>query len=351
MDKVVALEMFTKLFQLCGLQFFSLKSLERKVKRKYPSPFYSIYMLIILAWATIFVFFSFEDNMASSYASENYLSVVIKFLNYMNYIASIYICVVLSFFKNSDLKKFFQHSMKIKDLCLNEFDFEMDFRKVWRKLVVWSLVYAAYFLTLLYRVLSSPSGNTFVSSIVLPISWVLIAVYVQMIAFRFNFYVQVLNFHLKTINKLLRENFLSNSSDYAAKNLKTIKILKVSLNDYLNKNKITTLQKMYLLIKEMAECVNSTMGFAVMLRLFMVITNMIRFGYDSLRDVSGSFGTIDKIWSELFSSIKCLFFINHLLFIYFYEAQVFWLLFYTLTMFMIFHQPYRTKSYVCSIDF
>lgn len=280
------LDKFFKPFQFIGLQCFSVKNIKKEVNKKYPSIHYNIYLVVLVIWTTSFGVLNYSNYTNLNASQGNYLHVVIKFINFINYALTIYLTLLVSFVRHSTLVKFFTNSSRIVNLCLMEFNYKIDFRKVVKKLGVTMLVLAIFLAKLFYDLVLPSKGNFGTLSHLLTTFWWLIAIFIYMIVLRFNFHVCVINFHLTVLNELIKENFSYSREDVVHNWKSTVKTLKVYPINYVKRMKIIELKKMFMLIKEMSNCVNETMGFIILLRLMMIITNMIRFGYDFLKNIS-----------------------------------------------------------------
>jgi hypothetical protein len=271
MEHISVLDKLSWPFQFLGLQCFSLKNL----KGKNPSVFYRIIGTLWIIWAFLFAGLAYSDFKNTNFDKINYLNLVIKFFNFVNYSASIFICVISTYLNHGKLIEFFRNAEKVSNFCFCEFNYKVNFGLMKKSLITSYIFHVAYFTTLL-QFLSFFKGTDIFNQIIKPTFWLIIAIYIQMIVMRFNFYVRVVNFLLKTSSDLIREHFLKVKLQDSNIIEKSVNIWKVSSNFYLEKRKVVVLRKIYLLIKEMSDCINSTMGVIIFLRLFMVTTNMIR---------------------------------------------------------------------------
>lgn len=299
MKNISVLDKFTWTFQVFGLQSFSIKNIEKKKEKNYPSRFYCIYTMILLTWASVFAYLTINEFRHSAPKMSNHLSLVIKFVNYGNYIISLYLCLILSFFKYRQLVKFFKNSAKVSLHCFTEFGHKENFKTTKRELIKLMTIYATFFAILFYQIITADFGDSgIVGRLILPMFWQIVAVFIEIIVFRFNFYVRIINFHLKVMCDLIRGNFINELKIPAEKII--FEKWKVPPNKFVELRKVVALRKNYLLLREMSELVNETMGFIMFLRLFMVSTNIIRFGYDFLSDINGSVATFGKVWCKKF---------------------------------------------------
>lgn len=334
------LDKFFKPFQFIGLQCFSVKNIKKESNKKYPLIYYNIYLVVLVIWTTSFGALNY--NRYTNLNSSNYLHVVIKFINFVNYALSIYLTLLVSFFRHSTLVKFFTNSSQIIDLCLLEFNYKIDFRKIVKELGVSMLVLAVILAKLFYDLVVTSKGNFGTLSHLLSTFWWLIAIFIYMIVLRFNFHVCLVNFHLTVLNEIIMEHFSYSRDDVVHDWKSTVKTLKVYPINYIKRMKIIGLKKILMLIKEMSNCVNETMGLIILLRLMMIITNMIRFGYDFLKNISEPMDVSCKILALKIKSIsKCE---DNFTF----SDLLYWVFAYSMTLFMIFSPCQKTQSKVSS---
>jgi hypothetical protein len=273
MENISTLDKFSWPFQVIGLQCFSLQNINTLNKRKYK---HGIFIFFLLIWLIFFGLLSvYEFNISTSNVS-NYLGFVITFMNYINYNTSIGLSFIQTYLKHHKLVKFFQNSAKISSYCETEFHYKTNFSSMKRKLMIWIIIYFTYFSIFCYQKFSVSSRNNIIEDYILPIFWVQVVILINMVVFRFNFYVQIINFHLEDMKTLIQEHF-ANDFNISAKF--GDEILKIRSNRSIERKKVYVLRKMYLLLKEMGSIVDETMGLIVFLRLFMVSTHFIRFGY------------------------------------------------------------------------
>lgn len=296
MEYITVLNKFTWPFQFLGLQNVSLNNVNQNSDPKYPSRWFNLVVFFWILWASVFSAFIFYDFKETSGAHMNYLNLVIKFLNFANYSTSIFIAVFSSFKNHSKLVNFFRKAEQISNYFSNEFNYKVNFAKMKKPLAVCYFLYFILFVSLsqfLGYFKQEDAYNKFIK----PSFWMIIAIYIQVIVMRFNFYVRVVNFLLESLTDLVKENFLCNHNKFDGK-MEIIEVRKICPNEFIERSKVITIRKIYSLIKDMANIINQTMGLVVFLRIFMIITNMIRYGYDFLSDIYGSVDTLSNIICE-----------------------------------------------------
>lgn len=290
MADVSVLNKFTFIFQLFGLQSFSLTE---KGNEKYPKPLQCLFLAFCMICATLLIIVSrIELHVLLSYT--NVLDLVIGFLTYANYIFSIYYCLISSFSKRSKFIGFFWKSQQISKLCFDEFIHKIDFRKLSKRLTILTLLFFLLFLYLLQY-------NSRVALEEPEYAYLLLFLAIReffsnVIIFRFYFYVSIVELHLKEIEIMMSEFFNDNfeapkARPVGAWTVNSKPIVRITSET----RKLLMIRKKYLLIKKMANDVDDTMGFIILLRLFMFVSFLIRFGYIFLKKITGMMAG----WSEI----------------------------------------------------
>lgn len=167
---------------------------------------------------------------------------------------------------------FFLKSKQISKLFLDEFEFKIDFRKTRKKFLLFILIDLIYLACLIYLFLVRIASLDDLAKAFSFIFWVSKVIFINFAIFRFHFYVSIVAFHLKEIEHLMQKaSMIEKSRKVSRKNSDAKKVL--------------VIRKVYLLIKEMAEIVNNTMSFLVLLRLLIFVSNVILVGFMVLRNL------------------------------------------------------------------
>lgn len=293
MEKVSVLNNFTFLFQFLGLQTFSLKILSEKTRSKYPSKIFCGFVIFWIFMALMFFVFVFEEFLYDTNESRNSLEIVFSFFNNLNYSSSILIGAVLTFVNHSKLVEFFQKSEEISKLFDRVFGFRIKFSEIKENLIVCYCFNLVYILIMPFYVSSLIDGFDIYDHLIKPILWMIIKIHIQMIVMRFFLYVQVVNFLLENLIKAVAESFIIHQNQILHSNEKNAwKFFSPKVCD---KQKIVTIRKIYLLIREMVKIINDSMGFVILLRILLGTAHMIISGHTILSDIHGTFST----WSNI----------------------------------------------------
>lgn len=279
MADVTVLDKFTWQFQILGLQFFSIKNLHEDSKiKKFPSLCRCFLMIFWIILVTVLIYIAHEKS--NILATKNLLSLVVRFTNYIAGIIAMYYCLFSSFMQHSKLETFFLKSKQISKLFSDEFNHQSDFREMRKSLIIFTLINLSYSINISYQYTKTAFENFDDLVLILhSIFHSINEVFLTFFIFRFYFYVSIVVFHLKEMKILMCKSF---NDDFEISNGKIIKVWTVNSQKLTHRNdekNILVLRKVYYLIKEMADIVNDTMGFLVLLQMLMFISTVILYGF------------------------------------------------------------------------
>lgn len=268
MYSVEIIENCTKVFQLFGLQCFSLKSLNSKAKRHSPSAWHKIYLVTIFisfsasigCW--IKVNYEHEDNVSAN-SLDSIMKNMITGLIILTTASSLFV----SYWKYLEMLDFYRKSQIVSSLCLMEFNYNTNFRqlKIVLLQVLWLFAFSigsinCLFVTGVFFYENEGFYRVLISLI--PVLFTNISV------LRFGFHVQIVNFHLKSLQYLMSQQFSKSLMD---------KIMKKNNP----RRKILAMRKIYTLVSKMAKNVNSSLGFTVLLNLCLATAMLVKIAYRS----------------------------------------------------------------------
>lgn len=289
--EISILNKFTWPFQISGLQNFSFSIVNEKVNSKYPSKVFCFIASCWIIYAFFFLDFVYQEFVNNDEKQNNFLSIVIEFLNFVNSSSAIFVAVILTLFYNSKLVNFFKKSTEVSKISFYEFNYNINFGEMKK------VLYFSYFLNLTYFValtqyLGYFRGSDFFIQFVKPTSSLIFSIFSQIIILRFSFYVRIVNFHLDNLCNLIEKHYNVDSIQKLEVTVKNFQDTKIDLK---KRYKVDLLRRIFFLIKEMSEIINESMGFVILLRIFPIITNMIQFGYNFLSDIYGSVDTLEEV--------------------------------------------------------
>lgn len=299
MDSISILNNSTKLFQFCGLQCFSLNSLDEQKSRKYPPPERIIF--IILSFTIIglsywnFFYTTDATHTELESAAKNNLIAITRIALEIFQVSAFVLSLTLSFFKNRHLVMFFQNAKEISDIFSSDLNYKISYGKLrkhlWLVLVISLLPLLSNFSFVLFNYFRG-SSDTNIELLV----YFIPLIFHRLLFARFYFFVAILNHHLEALVVLISRKI---PIDALTRDFIEIPTLK----DFERKNfrEIRAFTRVYLLMKEMARQVNDSMAFILLVLILMFVIESTRFGYQTFMYI---FGFKLNIKSEMELDVK-----------------------------------------------
>lgn len=264
MTNLKLLSGYFRVFELFGLQYFCFKALVENVQQKRSKLFYLIYFIFLLVSfsvsMTIYVAATGDDHIRFNIKTGfNY---IIKVIIELGLIAIMIGGLIESYVKTSQLQEIVKKAKEISSFCKTEFNHLIDyenFNKTWHK--------KTYCLAILLFSAHGLMCLTFyvTTGIFLPLLIGFPPVIVlALIVFKFAFYVDLVNFQLENMHKVM----LKSSCSKKTKQYHNCKIL--------------AFRRCYILIYDMAGNVNSGSSACLLMILTFFIVVIISAGYECL---------------------------------------------------------------------
>lgn len=158
MDKLSALESCFKLFQIFGLQFFSLNSSDKNLIGQHSIRFK---LLIISVWITIlpgigaFLF----DSYASSIEEKSSFFMIMRSAINISVVVATIVIAISSLVKNLQLKMFFINVQEISDICSHELNYSVNYldlkRSLHKRMILFISSYVIYIIISIINLINS----------------------------------------------------------------------------------------------------------------------------------------------------------------------------------------------------
>jgi hypothetical protein len=287
-------------FELMGLQYFSLKSLTQDNLKTRPSILRTMFMLVLFAFLTTVVILYVTSEQVISTKNENvtaknFVTFAIHHSLNAGLVFVISASLIQSFISTSEVKKIFLNAKEISKLTQEEFDIIIDFKKIKKSASRRMLVLTSFF-GIIHAVaffLSSRSIADITPMLleIIPISYLLITVY------KFIFYVGMVNEQLKLVAKLLNgiyEYIPSKTVETYNVHLVNVKPAK-KYKDPLRK--LLAARKIFNLVYANGVLINESNGFTMLLVIMNLVVAIAAAGYEMFVIIVGGL-PMDKIPGE-----------------------------------------------------
>lgn len=253
------------IFEVFGLQYFSLKKLNVKELKARPSAVRLIYLIVLLFSMTIVaVWFVTTEAILDTnekVTAKNVLTFAIQHSLNFGFILVIIASFIQSFLTTSNVKKIYFNLKEIADIALEHFNMRMDYKEIRKTLSRRLTVVIIIFLILYFSIFFVRSGpkNDMLTIFVGIIPLLLLL----LVAYKFVFYVAMVNCHLRIIQKLLNEIFrhsLVTVKTIDRVNIQTLNIQ--AIKKYENPiRKLLGVRQAYNLVYEIGILINESNGF------------------------------------------------------------------------------------------
>ena len=258
------------LFQICGHQYFSVKSLlsnqnQLAVNQKYPSWGYTFYFFIVfttlISEVLIFVSIASSEDVEVELGPKTAVNYIVQHSMYCGLIIIIFIGIIQSFATTPLMKQIFKNAMKISRLSQKEFSHTFDYNELKQKVIRYSLflILSWVFIEIIFFLFLRRFDKKAFRATLMAI---LPMFFLRITGFKFIFHVNMINHQLKNILKLLPQVFKESKTfgDGFRLFIKPVKIKAVP--DITIKMK--HLRKMLNIVYENSELVNKTIGLTVL---------------------------------------------------------------------------------------
>lgn len=269
------------IFEILGLQYFSLKSLKKENVTARPSIFRFLYMLVLVTIisALMICFIMFRTiPMDQKVTAKNALTFAIQNMISVCIILVVCISFLQSFVSTPLVKRIFLNSKEIAELVYNDFRIFIDLNKMrkatWRRLSIMLVFLCTVHGSITSVHLHSMKDVLFMFVLILPILFLL------MISFKFVFYVRMVNIELKLLKNILDEIYtqlkLNQTRIFVLPT--ALKIEEPPSEDRLQK--LIVARRIYNLIYENGLLINSSNGLTILILLMTLVVTLTASGYE-----------------------------------------------------------------------
>lgn len=280
------------IFELMGLQYFSIKTLSYDSLKNRITLYRFIYMVFLLTFVLTFVvaFVMAENYMViESLTVKNVLMFTIK--NSMNVGLVLVVCssLIQSYSSTNYVMQIYLNTREISQLCFEEFKVFIDFKQVknstWKRLSVTALV-----LSTLHGVVGVIHMKYLLKIYPMLVSLVPM-IFFFMIVFKMVFYIDLINIHLEFLEKLIKEvpmdhpiKIIDNINLHLL-SVRTVKPVKPPEDTLIKKFRV--IRKTYNLIYENGILINDSIGLSVLMLIGSLVIALTASGYEGFVIIVG----------------------------------------------------------------
>lgn len=277
MDPVVTyLSHCASVFQTFGHQFFSVRTLSTHNQNQYPSWGYTAYFIFVFVTLTsqmvTFASFVSSEDKEENLNPKTVLNYVVQHSMYVGLILITCVSLIQSYAVTPLTKKIFLNCIKIAKISQQEFSYTIDHRLIRRKVLSYfiSIVLFGLISQILLYFFQTFFGDE--KAFLRTCFSILPLIFLKTTAFKFVFYVNMVNYQLATVRKLVLKipSGAMKAPNHVGFYVKAVKPSKPSGTT----KHIRNLRKMFNVICENSELINRSMGMTI-LSVFTVMVIVI----------------------------------------------------------------------------
>lgn len=275
------LHFFPFLFEILGLQYFSLKKLTSSNVNQCPSLWRKLQIVIMIA-LVILIFLSMicislvrSEKNDEAIMNKNILMTFLRKSMKFNWITYFVLSLTYSFTSTREVKMFYLNSREVMQMIYQDFNVTMDTQNInkaaWKRFVAVTTLFFLNYGTLFFQ----ESG--LITLLIRLLLGFPALVYFIMSFYRFLFLVEIVNSQLELLNSVLTSQFSSGEPQNAGNLIEHKVIISARPNNVSSSvllYKIKTARKVFNLIQENGDHINSSNGLTVFayLTLMMAIS-------------------------------------------------------------------------------
>lgn len=265
---ISSLNLFFKIFEVFGLQYFSFKNLSTKVESKCSKRFhtcYFIFALTLFTSATIaFVKFTLDISEKRVTAKTGFNFLMKSLMNF-GIILTVIVGIIESYVKTNQLKTIYNTTKQVSAMCLSYFDYKVDygpFKKLW---MIKFLTVSVLFVTTYTVFTVNHSGRRLIGHLMALFP----TFFFVLLTFKLIFHYDLVNFQLEIMYKMMSKDvFIKLNSTNPIQIRHTFQSRSLGI------------RKIYNVIYEISEIVNDFLAYTALLIIIVLTVVIINSSYN-----------------------------------------------------------------------
>jgi hypothetical protein len=274
------------IFQVFGHHYFPIRSLSYTNQHEFPSWSYTAYFgIVFVTLTTLMVMvatFAASDEVGETLSAKTVLNQAVQHSMYIGLILIICVSLIQSFVSTPLTKKFYLNCLKIARMCKNDFHHTVNYLRLrnnaFRYLLLTTLLLlvtqsAVYFFDkIFFREKFWPTCIA-----VSPL------LFLNATAFKFIFFVKLVNFHLEIVDDLIQEIFNRPLFERLKLHVTLVQPKTTSVMEL----KVRNLRRIFNIVRENSEIVNRSMGVTVLIITAVMVIVITASGYRMFLTIVG----------------------------------------------------------------
>jgi hypothetical protein len=270
----------TRIFEVFGLQYFSLKSvIENGVPKKLPY-FRILYMLLVMGITIGFLsvyLLADREYLIEKVSAKTVLTYVIMHSMKMGMFIVIIVSLVQSFLTTKKVAKIYENMEKISKITTEDFKVVQYYYNIRKKLRIHGILMFAFFVVTEVFMISFCQN---LEKIIMQSCYIIPIVFLLTNVYKFIFYVQLINNQLENLIALMDSIFLMKSAAKYADNfdinLIPVKVHRSSDDIF---RKFVSAKRIYNILFESGCLINEAMGLTLLILLIIIVIALTASGY------------------------------------------------------------------------
>lgn len=290
------------IFEMTGLQHFSLKSLTKENAKDKISKARTVGAVTMLLFLSTFMaFFVYSDNAAAvkTVTAKNVLMFVIQNSMNVGLILVVWTSLIQSYLTTRSVKKIFLNVKDFSQHCYYDFNICINFQQIkksaWKKMSLITLFFSTVHGTSAYFQAKTLTDTVPMLFAAIPTFFLLV------VTFKFVFYVDMVNSQLNYLNEILLN---CNNVSKMVEKLHFNAIPVAPVKDSSSMRKLRAARKMYNIIYESAALINNSNGLSFLVLLMDSVVALMASGYEVFVIIIGD-QSVDRIPQTIYVITFC----------------------------------------------
>lgn len=271
------LDGYLKIYEIFGLQFFSLKAASRDNFQPNQSKWRTAHLFFLLAIFSFYGYIAVMGTVTAGLTTKNVLPIMHQHSISYLLLATFSTNFAQSFMSSKHMTTFFSNSEKIAGYCIREFKVEMNFAVVrkaaWRRFCALLLGFLSVLFTSAYI-----WSDDIIHFVLILLAFFIVFGFSFLIFIKFTFYVCFVNYQLRFLQKILLLTFKEKHAKDGVGSFSDEKSNQMM-------KKLLVVWKVYNKIKQNGSLVNKSCGLTMMLLILGVVMTTTFTGYEICRIV------------------------------------------------------------------
>lgn len=295
------------IFELTGLQYFSLKTLTKENADEKISTLRKVgafFLLVLLSGFMICFIYSGNSTTIKTVTAKNILMFVIRNSMNVGLLLIVLTSLTQSYSTTRSTKKIFFNIKEMTEICCREFNICVDFKRIkkaaWKKISVILLFFGT-----VHGMSTFFQAKDFTDALPMLLSAVP-TLFLLVVAFKFVFYVDMINSQLTFLDGIIKNLICNQPSKFVDSiSFRIIPVVpekQLYSSDTMRKLRVT--RKMFNLIYENGIMTNSSNGLSILVLLIDLVISFLASGYEVFVIVIGD-QSLDRIPQTVYVIVNC----------------------------------------------